>query len=121
METMLFANKVVCDNPLKLIQTVRRGIYWGYKLKEGQEIQIMSTSEAQEYPEGADLPITAKSQKAVITQVVVKRYKDLKDSDLDFNFEPSCRNTTNLFIRMKEIYPAFEADEIITSVTMRLK
>lgn len=119
MRTMLFANEIEPASGTDIINTVRRGIKWS-TIDQGEIIQLMQTEDVGKYAKGCLIPEEEDSQKAEVVKVVAKRFCDIDDSELVYNFEPKCRNWVNLAERMSELYKGFDEYEIVTVVDVRL-
>lgn len=77
--------------------TVRKGYKWA-NLKIGEKI-ILNTGE-----------------KVTIEKLIVCRFKDIKESDLEYEHDPVCRLKEGLFKTLCNICPNFSMDDIVTIV-----
>lgn len=85
--------------------TVRRGVKWCGT--ENEEVSIINT----QYK-------INKKGKIILTKC--KRFKDIKDSDIEDEHDPVCRTFEGLYKVMKKTYPEFGKDEIVTIVKFEI-
>jgi hypothetical protein len=100
MREMDFVNGI--QNPWTNV-TVRRGYKWA-DLRIGEMIELLD----KKIPMGL---------KGIISQVTVKRFKDIKVHELRREHDRLCRSRTGLLRTMKSIYPDFSVDDVVTIVT----
>jgi len=82
--------------------TVRRGYKWA-NLKIGEVVLLNETKEA------------------VIEKLLVARFGDVKNEDIEYEHDPICRRKESLFKVLSEIYPNFTWDTVITIIYFRIK
>ena len=116
---MLFASTIRPASGTNIINTIRKGIKWG-SLEVGEIIQLMPTENAAQYAEGAEIPEVKYTQKGKIIKVSIRRFCDIDDSELVYNFDPNCRNWLGLSESMSKLYKDFNEVDIITMVDMMI-
>jgi hypothetical protein len=82
--------------------TVRRGYKWA-DLPIGGTIMLCDNGDSVET--------------AVVRQVLIKRFSDVKPEDLRREYDPSCTHRHGLLKSMVNAYPDFTKDEPVTIVT----
>jgi hypothetical protein len=83
--------------------SVRRGIQLASKLTMGDTIWLQSR-------EGEE------QRKALVTGLKVKRFRDIREKELEVEHDPQCRSWNDLFATMKKLYDDFDETEIVTMV-----
>ncbi len=83
--------------------TIRRGPQWASKIDVGDGIRLQSR-------EGGE------QQKALVTGIKVKRFRDIREQDLSFEHDPQCHTYNGLFTTMKKLFDDFDEMEIVTMV-----
>lgn len=99
--------KAGLDFIMDTFSTIRRGVFWDVELKSDHYIYChIGNSHVSE------------DKITRVAEVYVKRFADLNKDDLLDNFEPNCRDYSGILERMKDLYPGFHEDEIITIVRL---
>ncbi|MDD1672228.1 MAG: hypothetical protein LUO82_04440 [Methanomicrobiales archaeon] len=83
--------------------TVRRGIQWASKITVGDTIWLQGR-------EGG------KRQKALVTGLKLKRFRDIREQELSVEHDPQCRSWNDLVATMKKLYADFDELEIVTMI-----
>ena len=83
--------------------SVRRGIRWASRLDTGDTIMVQPR-------EGGE------QQKALVTGLKVKRFRDIREQELSVEHDPQCHTWNGLFSTMKKLYDDFDETEIVTMI-----
>ena len=93
--------------------TVRRGVKWDVANKE--EVYIAD----------ANVPTTEKGPTKVLHTVDIETkvvpFDKISQYDFDDEHDPNCRSWLSLLRAMKEMYPGFSRNEIVTVVSFEIK
>ncbi|HNI42698.1 MAG TPA: hypothetical protein PK272_08510, partial [Methanoregulaceae archaeon] len=83
--------------------SVRRGIRWASRLDTGDTIMVQPR-------EGGE------QQKALVTGLKVKRFRDIREQELSVEHDPQCHTWNGLFSTMKKLFDDFDETEIVTMI-----
>ena len=100
-EVLYFINPELKDG---VNLTVRRGISWANKVRQGDTVYIADTESSE---------VLASAE---ITDIRIIPFNTIMNEDLINQHDKSCRNTVGLHNAMKRAYPSFDWREIVTLV-----
>ena len=86
--------------------SVRRGTQPASKMSVGDTIWLQSR-------EGGE------QQKALVTGIKVKRFRDIREQELSVEHDPQCRSWNDLFATLKKLYDDFDETEIVSMIYFR--
>jgi len=87
--------------------SVRRGIQQTSKMAVGDTIWLQSRDGSEQ-------------QKAIVTGLKVKRFRDIKEQELAVEHDPQCRSWNDLFATLKKLYDDFDETEIVSMVFFKI-
>ena len=88
--------------------SVRRGIQPASKIAVGDTIWLQSRDGGEQ-------------QKAIVTGLKVKRFRDIREQELSVEHDPQCRSWNELFATMKKLFDDFDETEIVTMIYFRIE